>query len=184
MGSARAATIEVVPTSQGVRVGGSVDVEIRISGLGHHAAPSLSSYDLDVGFDPTVLELTGVTLDQGVNDQLDLHDTGHRFADSMLVKGSVNLFEMSRNSQADLETLQAGRFTLAELTFVALAEGESALTLTANAVEDAGGLPMKYELSDGAVKVGLVPEPASTILFLLGAGIVGVAIRRRLGSAQ
>jgi hypothetical protein len=51
----QAITLSVNPVTQTVMAGSSFDVALTISGLGNGIAPSISAFDLDVGYDPTVL---------------------------------------------------------------------------------------------------------------------------------
>lgn len=52
---AHAISLSIVPSPQSVGVGGSVSVDLTISGLGNFASPSLSTFDLDVTFNPAIL---------------------------------------------------------------------------------------------------------------------------------
>ena len=65
------------PLSQDVLLGVPVDVELTISGLGNHSPDSLSTFDLDIGFDPTILDFSSVSYgDPLLGDQLDLFGLG------------------------------------------------------------------------------------------------------------
>ena len=176
--AALAISIEFVPSSQSVAAGSPVDVAIRITGLGNLSAPSLGTFDLDVGFDPAILSFSSVSYgDPALGDQLDLLGLGSLTATTPGV-GSVNLFELSLDLASDLDTLQAGDFTLATLTFDTASAGASALTITVNALGDALGDPLTASLGSGSINV---PEPA--LLLLLGAGLAGALGSGRRGCA-
>lgn len=175
-GSVQAIIIGFDPPVEVVPLGEPAVVDIIISGLGDFAPPSLSIFDLDVSFDNSILGFGSVTFgDPMLGDQLDPLGLGSITADTPGV-GTVNLFELSFDDPLTLDTLQAGSFTLATLSFDTLGLGTSPLGLTINALGDASGDPLEQVRADsGAVSV--VPEPATFLL--MGAGLAGIAGLRR-----
>lgn len=185
-GAAHAITVEVLPPTQAAGVGDVVEVHLAISGLGDLIAPSLGVFDVDVGFDPTILSFTGATFgDPLLGDQLDLLGLG---SVSTLTPGAgvVDLFELSLDPADVLDTEQAGAFTLASLAFIAVGAGSTDLTVSVEALGDALGGPLATELSGGSVTVTGIPPvaaPGSLVLVLVAVGLGGarfVLSRRRL----
>ena len=175
---AHAVTIAVEPALQTVLVGSTVDVDLTVSGLGDFAPDSLGAFDVNVLFDPAVLGLSGVSFgDPVLGDQLDLFGFGSITGVDDTVPGIVGVFEISLDLASDLDTLQAGSFTLATLSFDALAIGSSSVTPVVDALADSMGSRLTAQASSGFV--GVVPEPGSWTLFLVGAVIVGYGCRAK-----
>jgi hypothetical protein len=182
-GPAQAISIDVVPSTQTVDLGDVVSVALTISGLGDLTAPSLGTFDLDLSFDTGILGFVGATFgDPTLGDQLDLFGLGSLTA-ATPGAGGVNLFQLSLDTIEDLDTLQAGAFTLATLTFNTVGAGTSALGLSLNTLGDAAGAPLLATLGAGSVTVnrGAVPVPAPATLLSFGIGLAAVAGLARRG---
>lgn len=165
----QAMSLSFVPGSQVLSGVGVAAVDIVITGL-EAVAPQqvVSSYDLNVSYNPSVLQATGVSFGSFLGASLQNFDTSN--------PGVVELAEVSLESDASLALLQPDGFTLATLTFSAVQFGRSALTFVAVPVLglnviglDADVLPVAG--GQGAVEV--VPEPQT--LVLLGTGLVMLA---------
>ena len=171
----------IIPHVSG-NIGLTVTAPLNISGLGDDIAPSLSTFDVNIGFDPTILAFRMASFgDPLLGDQLDLFGVGDNPTSSGLVgPGVLNLFELSLDTPEDLNNFQAGSFTLATLTFEAIGVGSSSLDTSINAIGDAFGDPLPVNVSNGSVTIE-VPEP-STIMMLSGICVLGLlsyAYRRR-----
>jgi hypothetical protein len=173
-----ATTIGISPASLNVPQGNTFSVELAISGLGNNVAPSLSTFDVNINYDASVLAFNKAVFgDPVLGDQLDLFSLGN-IAAATPMSGSTNLFELSFDLPGDLDQLQAGSFTLATLTFDALSTGTSALGIYINALGDSLGDPLTADTVNGTVNVVGVPEPGT--LLLLASGLVGLVAGRKM----
>lgn len=174
---AQAITIDLLPTLQEVDVNTPATVDIAISGLVDSAAPSLSSFDLNIIYDPEMLSFPGLGgVDFG--DQLDLFGFGSLRSVDDSVPGIINLFELSLDPPDDLNNFQPSTFTLGTLTFDTLLTGVSTLALSLNALGDANGDPLAADLNGAEINTRPttdIPEP--TILMLFVTGMAGLCWR-------
>lgn len=180
-----AATVAFSPASTTAMAGDLFSVDVVISGLGNHMAPSVSAYDLTVSFDASVITATGV--DFG----LDLGDPAafEALTSAVIAAGSVNLAAVSFLSPADLDALQSDGFRLVTLRFGARSAGVSPLRFEFGTVPGVLGLDIKdgfgallepATAENGIVSVTGIPEPGTSLLVLLPlAGILACAARRR-----
>ncbi len=163
---AAAITISFNPVGQSVTAGSTTTVDLVISGLVENAAPSLGTFDLNVDFNPSILNFTGATF----GNQLDLFSLGDINAIT-LGAGTVNLFELSLELPDDLDNLQLDTFVLATLSFDTVGSGTSALDISLNALGDSLGNPLDSLVSRGSIAaVGAaqtVSEPSSLALLAL-----------------
>lgn len=174
---ADALTISMDPAASIVGLGGSVDIALNVSGLGDLSAPSLGVYDIDVAWDASVVQLDAVSFgDPLLGNQLDLSSFG-TIASVGLGAGTVSLFELSLDAPSTLDSLQAGSFTIATLTFQLIDVAATNITPTVVQVGDAFGRPLQIESVTGAV-VSAIPEPSAAVLWMAGLLAVRSRIRR------
>jgi len=138
----------------------------------------VGAFDLSVSFNPAVLSATGVTFGSLLGDPL----LFEALTGSLIFSGSVDFFEVSLLTPAELDALQTVSFTLATLSFNAVGLGTTGLSFVPGvagfAVSDGFGDPLSITANDGSVDV-VAPEPGT--LLLLGAGLGVLAIRARTG---
>ncbi|MCG7932563.1 MAG: cohesin domain-containing protein [Candidatus Thiodiazotropha lotti] len=176
IGAANAITISFSPSSQSVVVGAMVDVGVEISELGSGVTPSLSTFDLDVSYNPGLLSLNSVSFgDSSLGDQLDVLGLGSLTSYDDSISGLINLFELSLDTASDLETLQVDSFTLATMSFNTIGIGNSPLDIVINSLGDAEGNPLTATINPGTVSV--IPLPPA--LPLLGSGLVALILMGR-----
>jgi hypothetical protein len=171
--TSQAITIGFDPVSQDVTLGSPAVVDLFISGLGDGTAPSLSTFDVDITYDPTILAFTNYVLGTYLGNLSGGEAWDLSWGET--ASGLVNIAELSFLFDWELDALQPSSFTLASLTFDSLVLGTSPLGLSANALGDAFGDPLSADIQSGSINV--VPEPATVLL--VGSGLAGVGFLRR-----
>ncbi len=175
--------LSLVPSSQTVGLGSLVDVGIRASGLGG-SAPPLIHFDLNVTFDPTILDFTSATFgDPVLGDQLDLgNPDGNPMSTTVLGDGRVNVSESSWDSPA-LNSSQAGAFILATLRFEAVGLGTSPLAMSTNTLivvyHGTSGDSLYYLSASDTGSATVIPLPGAVLLGALGLGSAAGLLRRK-----
>jgi hypothetical protein len=183
----QAVSLSFVPAFGTIGLGGTAAVDIVISGLGDHMAPSVGAFDLDVTYDPTILTAIGVTFGACLGDLVP--PAGACLGDPSLpvpgadvafafLPGLVDLAEASIIFEDDLHDLQPAAFTLARLVFTTAPPAQigdiSPLTFVQTDVVDAAGNLLAVTVDSGQITV--VPEPGTFVLLSLG--LAGLLTRR------
>lgn len=176
-----AITIGFKAVSQPVDLGAQVNAALVISGLGDGTAPSLSTFDITIVFDPSILAYNDVIYgDPVLGDQLG--SGSFRQTNTTPNTGAVELIELSLDAAADLNDFQVSNFTLAMLTFDTLAPGTSPLEITTYVLGDTLGDPIVPDtVENGSVDVraSAVPEPSVLLLLAGGFATLGLSGRKR-----
>lgn len=174
---ADAITVSLDPAAQTVQLGATMTLDLVVSGLGAGTTPSIGTFDVDVSFDSSLLSFVSASFGTG----LDVFGFGANPRSVTPGAGSLNLFELSLDLPADLDALQPDSFTLASLSFQALALGTSPSSITINALGDSLGDPLTATVSGANITVAQVPEPS--LAYLLGTGLaILVLVRKRLAA--
>jgi len=168
--------------------GDDVSVMLMAGGLGDKAPLSLSAFDLDIHFDPSVLSFTSYTFFDGLGDLGLFEAEDYSFGEWLA--GTIGLAEGSYLTEAELDGVQPGTFALAELFFHvdAMGLGESTTVsvhpLTVPfAFADAAGDSLDVTVTGAAIIGTLggagqtVPEP--TTIVLMGLGLLALFARRK-----
>jgi hypothetical protein len=168
---AHAITLSLVPSTFNLLTGEELTVDLEIGGLTAGGPPSVSTFDIDVLFESTVLTFVDVTF----GDQLDLLGLGS-LRSVAPDDGVINLFELSLDAPAILNQLQAGDFVLATLHFAAVGAGQSPLTMHVNALGDAAGASLTAQIvATALVNVSKIPEPSTLLLLASGLALLSSA---------
>ena len=192
VGSASAVIISFSPASQTVNVNDIFDVDIVISDLiaADGTREIVSAFDLDVLYDSSVLNATTVTFGSSLGDPFfaETFVDSELSVDSVLSQGRIDLSELSLLSNAALLALQPNAsFTLATLSFEALAEGSSSLSFDpiASPGVDVKGIDpfVPFDLSNttGQGQIIVAPQsiPEPNILILMITGLLGLAMVKK-----
>jgi len=173
---AGAVSLSLVPSlNDSVQTGASFTLDLVITGLGDHVAPSLKGFDVDVEFDDTKLTFTGVTFGPSLGS-VDLGDALAGFDDANA--GVINVFEQSFLEASSsscsfcvspyLEDLQGSSQVLATLSFQASHHGNAVFGLSINLLTDGNNDVLAATTpSQPAAEVRVIPEPGTVWLFAL-----------------
>ncbi len=163
---AGAVSVTFNPVSQTVEQDETVLVDVVVSDLVAGSAPSVSSFDFEVAYDPSVLTATGVTFGGALGDGFLTSFQGVDLTGAGLVDFAELSFLSDFSSQLD-------SFTLATLAFDAVASGTSAFSFTQSLLGDAFGGDLNHTSGTGSVTVD---EPVVTAPLLSFAPITQTAL--------
>jgi hypothetical protein len=161
---ADAATLQINPTLVSVTSGSSVNVDLVINGIGLPGAMEVGSFDIFVGFNPSLVTPAGATFGLLLGDP----DVFEALTATSFTGNRAEAAEVSLLTNAELDSLQTtSSFTLASLSFTAIGSGVAAFTYDGGPVDDGNGV-----LIAGTKTV--VPEPtlAFPMAILMAAGVM------------
>ena len=177
-------TLSFNPSTSNVNINDVFSVDVVISGLENGGDEIVSAFDLDVGFDASILQANSVTFGLSLGDPVFFE----AFTDSDLSNpGFVNLAELSLLPDPVLQALQGDSIVLASIEFTALAGGASNLSFISGLfgydVKGLNAALLDINVEDGLVNVAtpstVVPVPAALPLMVSGLAFLGFQGRRR-----
>lgn len=179
-----APVLSLVPSAASTTVGGNLTVDIVISGL-TSTSEIVSGFDLDVFFDPVVLDalsLTTAYAPWGTGSDVFLSQV---FVDA----GHVEFTLTALSSDAALDSLQGDSFVLSSIGFQGLSNGFSNIRFGTDTdfernVVGRQSLSLNQTTLGTCVAVGTgsclaVPEPPMLPLLLLALAASGAVLRRQ-----
>ncbi|HEY1337058.1 MAG TPA: cohesin domain-containing protein [Bryobacteraceae bacterium] len=172
-----AATIALSPASMAVSPGHVISLDLVISNLG---SILVGDFDLDIGFDPSVLTLNSATPGSHLGDiasgqalDFSLGETG---------PGVVNIAVVSTLSFPALAAIQTPPFSLATLSFtVGPIGGATTVEIASlNALGDSTGTAISIDAVGSATLTAnaAIPEPGG--IGPIGLGVVLLAVQRAI----
>lgn len=189
--AASAAAIDVTSSASMLTIGQGVDVNFNISGLSHAPGHSMSAFELDVLFDPAVLQLAGFAFSDGASglNQLDFAEsTSFGFLGAATASGgAIAAFGLSGNSAAVLDSAQSDAFRFLRLRFASVT-ASAATSVAINTADpallfadsDANRLPVDLRMPQvtlAVVSAAAIPEPGSLLLLLIGMMAWAICVR-------
>lgn len=160
----QAVMIEFSPQNQTANLSDSVSVDVLITGLEDGSLNEIvSSFDLDITYDPAIVSFAGVTFGTGL---------GLSFQSNTNSLGLIDIAEVSLEADATLQANQGNDLFLGTLSFDAIGFGVSPLNFNFDAFNLLTGLNgniLQLTSSSGSIVVGQVPLPSTLSLMGLGA---------------
>ena len=172
--------LEIVPDQPTIAQSETLFLDLRISGLTDFFAPALTSFTLNVVFDPAYLAFGGLTFG-GSTDQL-APFTPALFSSSPAGSASpIFLQEIAQDSDDSLNDNQLGEFTLARLKFQAIGVGSSLVGLVYGPqdLQFTGDVGSIFDHTATVTVTEAVPEPATVLSLVAGLTALLLVGRRR-----
>ena len=173
---ASAINVDVTTSQSSLNVGEILTADVKISGLGSGIAPSLSVFDIDLGFDNSLFALGAVTFGTQLDD---LAVAGFPSIQDVIPSASaVNVYELSLDFSSDLDLLQPGSFLLFSVQFEAKSAGVGLFDLAIIELVDTSLIPGLLSASTTSATVQVMaplnPIPVPAAVWLFGTALLGL----------
>jgi hypothetical protein len=178
--AATALRIDVLPVPASVGLLQSIDLTLQVSGLDADQQ-IVSSYDVLLTFDPSLMQATAVTFGPGLGGPIDSSPLS-----DLSTPGQVEVSEASFLTDTELDALQGDTVILAVLSFVGTGLGTSSVqiasSLLTGTVDPQNPLfPTTLDPDVGGTRVVVqpapIPEPGVLLLLVVGAATLLQALR-------
>ncbi len=184
---AGAVTLALSPESQTASTGDSISLDLVIDGLGDFAPESVSSFYLDINFDPAALIFDSYSLGPYLGDLSSGEATDVSYG---LLGSYVQIFEESSLSSTALDAMQPGSFTLVTLDFtVGLLEKGDSTTVGIGTIWGLSDGSREQQLTLDGITNAIISNPATSvpepgIVLLINLGLLGLAVVRNLKRSE
>ncbi len=178
--------VNIVPSQSSVRTGENLNVNLTISNV-----QNLYALDVTLDWNNSILQLQNASLTLGVNSSPKAHPDGVLYGNQVsenVVPGDIYVnvtqtvgeYHLVATSVAPSDSFN-GSGTVAILTFQAINNGHSSLTLQSDLADHPEPGETTSELIantdiNGSVDVGVVPEFPEVIILLLLAAFVTISL--------
>jgi hypothetical protein len=168
---ANAATLALSPASAGP-IAGTIVLDVMVGGLGGTPTTSVGAYDLRLGYDPSLVAFVGFTYQPALGVF-----PGEAKVASSGGSGIIDFAAVSYLDAVALAGRQATGFVLGQITLQAIGTGTAVLSFARTELADGLGLALLPIDAAAGATLDVVPEPS--VALLAGAGLAGLALRRR-----
>jgi len=180
VGTAAAVTLSLETSTPVVDPCTYFGVDLVVSGLGNYEPDSVGDFDIDILYDPTLMEFDSYSLGTylGAVDWVEAED----WSWGEFSPGAIDLAEVSLLPALTLSGMQPDEFILATVTFHCLGPGISQILIdnsdplfTYKVGNEFGGM---FDVTvGGPLTITQTPEPCT--ILLIGTGLAGFGVFRR-----
>jgi hypothetical protein len=191
---AQAVSLSLLPSAQTIVVGETTTVDVEISGLGNFQSPSLSSFDLKLNYNPSILQFLSADFNiPGQGNLVDLSDNPNLRNVDTTMSGMIKFSEVSFNSAVELNGIQPSSFILTRFNFRGTNVGTVDLTLQANELLDEDELnpmsllPLDSPPNSASITINsnggvTTPEPNFSLVGLGLMVLAGMIVKQKKSS--
>ncbi|MFZ5764501.1 MAG: cohesin domain-containing protein [Thermodesulfobacteriota bacterium] len=178
---AMAASLSLSPASSSIFAGDLFTLDVILADMAD--ADTISTFDLDISFDSTLLSFTSYGLGNALGDVAagEAYDGSlGNYDDGVINLMATSLIDAGDLFFADQFSTASNALTLATLSFTALRPGDASLAFTYADLGDEYGVFFTATPVSAAIHVDPVPEPATMLLLATGlAGLFAGQARNR-----